>query len=344
MGLFSKKQSDEEYARLKTMAINDYNRLLVWNPFASAEVLRDKWNNMFQQMKQVYKLSKKYIDTQDDVILIKNYMETATANSNEYNHEVEYLQYKEEFDGIYNRYKELEEDESNMMDSFGDAFQCFQIFEELYNRVVVVYKNYNKFSNDNLDPLYLDEMYNGIAYYYCGFMLNNLYYEFSDGRVLNWDYKKECIEKCEKIAKGFAEERFKVLVGIAEYEMGELWKESAQNAPRDRANELYNRALNCRKSSVYSLNIIENRSYCMKCSVFNPMEWHYLKMAFWDLYTVYIYTNKDHGKAYSLVNMMIETQDLNANFSDAAGRFISQLKDELGHFKQGLFGGWKYNE
>ena len=344
MGLFSKKQSDEEYVRLKNGTINDYNKLIVKNPFAPAEELRDKWQNMYQQIKQVYKLSKKYFDTEADIPVLKAYRDDALNRSNGYAHEIEYLAYKEEFENVEKTYKELEDEKSNLMSSFGDEYQIFQIFESLYERVCYLKQNYYKYSNDNIDENKLEEMYKGISYYYCGFMLNNLFYKTSDGRILKWEFRKECLDKCKKVAGRFNEEKFKVISGIADYEYGELWKEFAENLPQDRANDYYSKIISCRKASVSSLSVLENAHYCKMCSVFDVLEWHYLKMGFWDLYSVYLYTNKDYGKAYNLANVMADSQDFNMNFSDAAKNLVSDIKEELNHFKQGMFGGWKYVE
>ena len=342
MGIFSKKQSDEEYRRLKEIAIDDYNRLTVQNPFAPAEELRDKWLNMYQQIKQVYKLSKKYIDTEADVTIMKSYRDDALNRSNEYAHEIEYLAHKKEFEDVVKSYKELEEDKTNFMSSFGDEYKVFQIYEVLYDRACYLKKNYYKFSRDNIDEYTLDKMYSDIAYYYCGFMLNNIYYKTSDGQTFKWEYKKECLDGCKRVANSFSEERFKVLSGIADYEYGELWREYAENLPQERANEYYSKIISCRKASVSKLNVLENTRYCRECSVFNALEWHYLKNGFWNLYTVYLFTNKDYAKAYNLANIMIETQEFNANFSESATKLIEEIREEMLHYKQGLFGSWKY--
>ncbi len=341
MGLFSKKTSDEEYVRLRTAGINDYNRLVVQNPFAPAEELRDKWMNMYQQIKQVYKLSKKYSDTENDVPVFKAYMDDALNRSNEYSHEIEYIVYRKEFEDVYKQYKELDEDKSRVMSSFGNSYECYQIFEKLYERTEILKSNYIKFSNDNINEYKLETMYNDIAYYFCGFMLNNVFYKTDDGREFNWNFKKACVEKCKKISSKFKEPRFKVLQGNSDFVMGELWSEYAEQLPQESANMYHNRVINCRQTAIYPLSVIEDRKYDGSVTYFDAMEWHYLKMAFWNLYSIYIYTTKNYNKAYELANVMASSQEIHSCFSDDTASFLSDIREEIGYFSKGLFG-WKY--
>ena len=61
---FSKKNADNNYFALKDKVLKNFEMYQHFPTYEDPHVIRDKWSEELEDAKSVYKLSKKYVDTE----------------------------------------------------------------------------------------------------------------------------------------------------------------------------------------------------------------------------------------------------------------------------------------
>ena len=345
MGIFSKQPADATYAQIKGAAIASYMQLIYFNPFAPAELLRQQWEAMAEQLEQAYKLSKKFSDTQADIPVLQFYMDDAKKRSQEYAHEIEYLKYKSEFNDLEKECVKLKHATSMDVTSAG-----VQSFERLYGRAYALYNAFQNFEHDNIDVDRVTGIYNEIAYRYCVCMGFYVLSTSSNGNDPSRDDKIEMGDKCIKIAKCFSENRYRVIMGTVQAEMGDLYISKAQEYSEESARHIFDKADDYRRKAIKTLSVLEEPdNKVLKTSADDTLEWIWMKSAFWMMFELYTQIYKQYEKAYILANNLIKGQDFNYRMNASTGMYsnvkdlVDNVNGELTRFsRSSILGTWQF--
>lgn len=337
---FQRKNSDREYAILKEQVVNTFQQLQNGNPFEEPSVTRDKWNVQHENAKKLYKLSKKYSDTVNDVEKIRNIRDSSNERLQYFIHAAEALDYK---NAVINIKREYENYNEEVQEDAEDVEKWLDIFRNLFTSADNLYKNKGKFINDGFDQEGLGKAYLGSKYYYAFY----LYYltEINEARAT--DPRSECMRKkklysqCLDVIKGDMDDRIKILKAHIYYEQGRLEISQAEVFETDIQSAAYRFTSYANQAYSNGLKELETSNRVYKISI-NPIERYIYVSACWDLYSYLLYEKKNAGRAHDYLEREVEIRKFYVNLGLASPEFINNLKEELLLFQKGLFGGWKY--
>ena len=330
---FKKKESDAIYRESKEKCISQYEQLMKGNPFDNPANKRDQWKNMYAEIKNMYKLAKKYVDTTDDVERFKEMMDYADRQFRQYQYEAEALEYKKTIENLYYQF-------DNLNDQTFETFQGYQNWKRMYESITPVYKQQSKFDSNDYDEKKLEEMNRKTCFWYGLYLVEMSIPE--NKTIQRADSKKQFANLCLQITSPYKSVFiFSLLRSEACWQLGELWM--VVDAPYlDKTQRINNLVSERDCAYSYGLNRLEkydNKTELLEIGL-NPIEWSVFKSAFWNLFSYLVYTKKSDGRAHDFAQHIVELMD-ESYFTDE--KFIASIHGELSLFTQGLFGGWKYN-
>lgn len=346
MGLFEKKESDSNYSNLRDVTVKEYKALIVKNPFAPADVLNRQWDEMYQRIKQLQKQSKKYSDTVDDVSILKIYMDDAKARRDDYAHEIEYLKYLDRFNSICKEYEQLKEDD------YGDDYLSnLNLTEKMYDRLCDLKSEYYLFAKDNIDEDKLNEMHGNMAYYYCVWLQQMNHYDSDDGQGITYREAEQYLEKCIRVSKKYKGDRFRVIEGVANYELCLIWEYYEENTSSESDyKRCYDKKIAYSNTALKLLNVLKGTDYKaypfhvrLYFSFFDNIEWLIMRIGFRDLFSLCIF-HKRYDEAHYVAESVISTQSLTMRLDERYQELVEEFKEKLTHFRETRNGGWNYVE
>ena len=337
--LFAKKPSGEDYARLKADALSEYNELSSSDSDACS-IMQKRWSEAHDHLKQVYKMSRKYCDTEEDTPVFKQYMEEAENRSKYFAHRAAFKNYLAEYEKLRDEHQKLHDCESDILKMDEDS--AIYAAGKLHNRALELKRKYRTFKNDELNEEDVNCVCDGIAYCYCFIMAAHT----TDNKYnadFTRDDKMSLCEDCTKLASSYSEDRFKIIAGIEQFELSEAWYELAKLQPVESAASFYSKVTEHRRNAMHYLFVLEKKDGMCAAPYF-PVEWKCMKAGFWDLYNLYLVFDKD-AKAYALAQKLIEEQEAyeSIQFEDGGPGLCEQVREELKKFRTGAFGSIKYD-
>ena len=308
MAIFEKKESNEDYKNLKNSALNGWNQLVEYNPFAPLDELSDRWSSLNQQINKAYKMSQKFSDTEQDVPLLKRYLDDSTRRLNEYSFEVECGKFKTEYFDVCNKYKELIEKQVDDPSFWNDNFELMTCFDDLYKRATWVLKTSTNFNQFGIDQRLIKDIISNSAFYYCGSILRMTENKETEPLGRARDQYYQYLRYCERTAKLFNEGRFIVIRGVS-CERRALFCQETSRGSNDMyvVNDLISEAKPC-------LKIVENHDYCLNVvekytpgygALLNYWDWYFMIDAVSALTNVYKYEGR-YNQARNVLNIAIE--------------------------------------
>lgn len=197
-----------EYQKAKENAINNYKQMLVYNPFAKAKTLSDKWLATGQELDAVYAMAQRNAETSRDCSELKSYSDDSKNRSNAYLSEIAYDEYRKKLELAIEKYKMLVYKYSTQ-DICVESVNEFQI---LFDEAIWLLNNYCKVSNFDVDEKLVKDLHNNVAYAYCAHLLIQASDESGNNE---YTAVYEHCKKCYETAASFKEERFKLVAGNA---------------------------------------------------------------------------------------------------------------------------------
>ncbi len=327
MGLFGKKESNEEYRTLRDSLFDEWNHLLSDNPYETAEKMKQKWTTLSYKANNVYKLSKKYKDTENDIPKIKTYVDDINNRISEYSFEIDYKKFKNEFSSVLKEYEELLEERYSGSGIWNDYYELMTRYEKLRNRTEWLLRQLPTYSQYDIDERLVIDINSNTAFYYCASILWLTENKENERDQTRRDLYYQCLRKSEAVAKQFTEGRFKVIKGVA-CNRRALFNEAYENMCGSNDRSVINSLL--REAKPF-LSIVESPDYCYAVakkhtgySTINDWEWKFMINATTDLCIIYQYEG-NLQRARTVVNVMIEAlQKANVlgNYSDLINSLI----------------------
>ncbi len=335
-----KKESDDEYAKLKQEVLDDYDKLKNGNPFESPNELRDQWNIQYENAKKVYKLSKKYSDTVNDVAMLKDIRDKSNEQVKHYTYECEALEYKNNVLSvkiIFEDYAEQMSDGENI----GDIQLWHQNWSSLYERTELLFKDKFKYINSGFDVEAFDQACIGTKYYHAFYNYQLIYIDCGYNAQSEVIRQQNCLKQSLETMVGFGSDefRFSVLRGHVHYMLGQTWLDYAKVFQIEESTAISK--LSSERSSAYFSGlkkIEENDGVNISSVVVNPIEWYVYQKAVYNLYSYYLYNMKSADKAYAFLKKEISKHDIVISLGLENPEFINDLKGELLLFKDGFLG------
>ncbi len=270
----------EEYYKVKSEAVSLYQKQMVSNPFAPAGILRDKWNEISNQLNNAYTLSQANPETIADGPELMQFAEDARKRSDSYEFETGYEDFKSEFLSLCKDYRALIDEEC----SWDDESELLQRFESLHQRMNILADRYKKYSQLDIDWRLFRDIQSNIAFYYCVQLL----FEAENERRANRYYAANQYEvKCSGIASAFSDDRFMILAANAFYRQSlNAKKLEDQGIPMIDSRSVVEIRRECINKAESYMSPLENVDYCSSViarhyegSYLNTWEWLFLDYA-----------------------------------------------------------------
>lgn len=155
---FSKKNADNNYFALKDKVLKNFEMYQHFPTYEDPHVIRDKWSEELEDAKSVYKLSKKYVDTEADVVVLKNVIDRSKERVQFYKHAADALDYRLAVADVRGKFEEYDEAISNS-ENLNDGEGWYDKWRDLYEKTLSLYKDRNKYAGDEYDSAKLPDIY-----------------------------------------------------------------------------------------------------------------------------------------------------------------------------------------
>ena len=340
--IYQAVQSEQDYSLYRDSTFAEYARIIK-NPFAPEEALHAKWTDIKDQLEFVLGLSSRFSETNDNVQLIKDYLETAKNKISKYSFESNYYHYRSEYVPACKEYKDLVGEFPYILEETG-LVEMISKFKSFYDRFTWLYKNFDDFKEYDIDSGLITNAYRNSAYRYCRLILN-LRYE----KQLSDDELFAYYEKCVEVSEQFSDPRFKVLTGLARFQQL-IYIQDRCGSDR---NRLIGRLTfnTCLKDVTRNLSVIEDYNYCAYCAkhysaihydFVGGYEWESLIDAIWALKEIWRVENS-LGRAYQLTQKVLSAYNNNSIYFYLSDReYGIELEEELSRYVRDFYGNWQY--
>lgn len=341
--VFSKKKSDAEYHAMKEKVLKNFEMYQHVDEYENPHVTRDKWSEEVTDAKTVYKLSKKYADIEADVGILKNVFEQSKEREQFYSHVADALDFKFAVLHVKTEFEEYDDAIKDGVD-LEKGEEWYTKWKNLFEKTEKLYKDRNKYANDEYDSEKLPDIYYDSMFYYAfyTFYLINCNENIeARGEVLR---KQKILSEALKITgnyKGCKNElKFRLLRGVIHFDLSQEWVEYAKAFGHD-PSSIDGKFESERRSSYVELKILADGSKINRPCSWQLIEWHLYNKGVWCAYSYLLYNCKDLKRAHDLLQNELDQQSLAIKLEMVSKDFADELGAELALFQKSVFG-WKY--
>lgn len=340
---FSKKNADNNYFALKDKVLKNFEMYQHFPTYEDPHVIRDKWSEELEDAKSVYKLSKKYVDTEADVVVFKNVVDRSKERVQFYKHAADALDYRLAVADVRGKFEEYDEAISNS-ENLDDGEGWYDKWRDLYEKTLSLYKDRNKYAGDEYDSAKLPDIYYDSMFYYAFFTYYLINFDEISDAIKEVYRKQRLLEGALKTSSGYKgckdDLKFRLLRGVIHFELGQEWVEYAKATGQDMST-IKSKFDGERSSSYTELKVLNDGSKIKRPCSWQLIEWHLYNNGVWCAYSYLLYNCKDLKRAHDLLQNELDQQSLAIKLEMVSKDFADELGAELALFQKSVFG-WKY--